>query len=653
MTDKIKPAAGGNCLRILRDNHGNIMPMAAIAMVAMAGMVGGGVDMSRAYMVQNRLQNACDAGALAGRAAVASNGFDSSAQAQAAAFFNTNFDEAGEGTTSTSFTPVTPDNGNTINGSASTVLDTVVMQLFGYDSIPLSVNCTASMAIGNSDVMMVLDTTGSMAWDLSGQTRMAALQGAMKGFYDTVAASSAGGNARIRYGFVPYSSTVNVGTLLNSVDTDYLADSMTIQSREAQYIETEVEEFSGWGDPEYSSENVNSNFSNGPWSDYQGSYPTRDDCNNSRPSNSSWSNVGGTTETTSEFINGDGEQVVTTTTIQPQERTVYGCYRKSRDNFWIRTRQRTRDRATHEYAVSQPVYTTTTTTEFDRYVYKAVDYDTSSFKGFNSVSTITGTDGASQSTTWQGCIEERATVAQDTFSWSSILGYDPSGARDLDIDSAPDSSDADTQWKPMWSQISYYRTTDSSGSYYTNNAESDYGFQLSNYCPVQAQLLDGMTESEFDTYADSLSPTGATYHNLGFTWGARLLSPDGIFQSNVTAAPSNGGAVASHLIFMTDGSMSPHVGVHSAYGIEIHDQRVTDDGSSEHADRHSARFLAVCAATKAKGIRVWVIAFASALTDNLIQCASTDSSFLAANSSQLNNAFQEIAKDVGELRITQ
>ena len=166
-------------------------------------------------------------------------------------------------------------------------------------------------------------------------------------------------------------------------------------------------------------------------------------------------------------------------------------------------------------------------------------------------------------------------------------------------------------------------------------------------------MLSGMSEVQFDNYADSLIATGNTYHDIGLLWGARLISPQGLFASNVNEAPANGANVSRHLIFMTDGSMQPSISVQSAYGIEYHDRRVTDNGSSSQSSRHSDRFLALCEAVKAKGVRVWVIAFATGLTDNLVTCASDESSFLAENADELNTAFQEIAKEVGELRITQ
>jgi hypothetical protein len=161
-----------------------------------------------------------------------------------------------------------------------------------------------------------------------------------------------------------------------------------------------------------------------------------------------------------------------------------------------------------------------------------------------------------------------------------------------------------------------------------------------------------MDETSFSNYADSLVANGNTYLDIGMIWGGRMLSPDGIFQDTVNDAPSNGGEVSRHIIFMTDGEMAPYNYAHTAWGMEYWDRRVTSDGSSGDTSRHTARFLAVCQAIKDKGIRVWVIAFTSGLSSDLTKCASDNSSFTATDGAALDTAFQEIAKQVGELRIT-
>ncbi len=55
---------------LLRDARGNALAIMAAALIPLAGMVGGGVDIARMYIVKTRLQHACDAGALAGRKAM-------------------------------------------------------------------------------------------------------------------------------------------------------------------------------------------------------------------------------------------------------------------------------------------------------------------------------------------------------------------------------------------------------------------------------------------------------------------------------------------------------------------------------------------------------------------------------------------------------
>ncbi len=206
----------------------------------------------------------------------------------------------------------------------------------------------------------------------------------------------------------------------------------------------------------------------------------------------------------------------------------------------------------------------------------------------------------------------------------------------------------------MWPELAYYRRTGSGGSAsLTNNVTSLYGTKASSYCPRRARLLAEMSDSEFDAYADLLIATGNTYLDIGILWGGRLTSPSGIFAENVNDEPDNGASVARHMIFMTDGEMNTGNTIQTSYGIEYHDRRVTSNGSSLQDERHTSRFLAVCEAVKAKGIRLWVIAFGTTLNTDLQTCSSEDSSFAAANASQLNTAFQEIANQVGELRVVQ
>lgn len=649
----------------LQDQTGSLLPIAAVGFLVLAGIVGGGVDLSRAHKAENRLQAACDAGVLAGRRAVGTNGFDTQAQDEAASYFDNNFNPAWQGSTNVSFTPTSDDNGNTIAGTASADVQTSLMAIFGFESISISVDCSASMGVGNSDVTMVLDTTGSMGWTLEsgGTIKLSMLQDAMKDFYDTVKASTAGGNARVRYAFVPYSTTVNVGRLLNS---NWLVDDMDIQSREPVYDLVETEgEFLEWDDPQYSSSSGQSS----SWVVKEGylnstQYNGGRSCRNALPDDTDWSNSGSSTTEENTTVNSDGQQVVTTTETQRQTRRTYSCERRTggrgrrRTRYYVQTyTEYARDNYDYSFATRDPLMEVIETEEFSHFAYRQVNYDVSSYKAFSAVTTQTGDDGSDVTSTWEGCIEERGTTPAANFTYNSVVGITPVSANDLDLDSVP-TSDDDTKWRPLWPEVAYYRTAWVStrrGGYWdlTNAHETETGGSAPSLCPYRAQLLQTMTETAFDNYADSLVAEGNTYHDIGLIWGGRLSSPEGIFATNVNESPANGGNVSRHLIFMTDGAMQPSISIQSAYGIEYHDRRVTADGSNHHTRRHTERFLAVCEAVKAKGIRLWVIAFATGLTDDLETCASDQSSFTAEDADELNTAFQEIANEVGELRIVQ
>ena len=656
---------------MLRHDAGSVLPMTAIAIVVLAAMIGGGVDMGRAYQAQTRLQYACDAGVLAGRRAVDVDGYDETAEAKADDFFVANFQEKASDTSGTSFVTSSNDEGQTVVGVASTQVDTAIMSIFGKDQIALTADCEASMSVGNSDIMMVLDVTGSMACTSAmtqsecqshinangysetahgGTSRLQELRDAMGDFYDTVSVAIEGTNVRARFGFVPYSATVNVGHLLSA---DWLRDSVTLPSREAVWEQNE-DEVIGYEDPVYTTETGTSQYEYGDWYLYSDTrYTSSNNCNANRPADRNWYNNGAPSESTKTEINSNKQRVTTDTTTQPQRYDQYYCY-QANGGYYIIARRVDRDRYTYEIATEDPIYGPGDP-EFAGWTYRNITFDSSLYKTFATVNQPVGSNGSNVGFNWNGCIEERATEASATFSWSNSLGMNPTGAIDLNIDSMPGSDQA-TKWSPMWEGLGFrrYAYDDAGGFYYYTQAETaPFGFAPDTHCPDQARHFAVMSETEYDNFVAGLAPAGSTYHDIGMIWGGRLASPTGLFQSTVTESAPNGGGTDRHLIFMTDGYLSPSEKSHSAYGFEWWDPRVTEDGESGITSRHTERFLAVCDQVKAKSIRIWVIAFATELTTDLIKCASTDSSFTATDATTLNEAFQDIAAEVGELRITQ
>lgn len=683
---------------LARSSKGNILPMTAAAIFILAGMIGGGIDISRGYMVKNRLQNACDAAALAGRrsadpskpwpSATTDHTKDNTpAVTQATSFFHSNFDNTLEGVSASSFDVQSPDSGNTINGTATATLPTVVMSLFGYKQTNLSVNCTASMGVGNSDVMFVLDNTGSMAWTPSGyttsdptKTRIYALQQAMKAFYTTVEGTQQGGNARVRFGFVPYSSSVNVGSLLMNLDSSYIADSVSYDSREPVNWTPVGSQYSkGTDTPTWT------NTQYGNWATYTGDsthYSSSSNCTSAMPASGNpnnyddWTASGSITyNTTSRSFNPDTVRMVDATgTTQPFSLTEYRCNSSGSGRnkyYYIQVRTDSRSKSSKVYQDNNPVDVTTAGATFSDWLYRPRTFDTSGYKAGDAVpllltstvinqtcttnwwgqKTCTGgttVTASSNSTVWSGCIMERDTSAQATFSFGSLEDGITPYTLDLDIDTAP--TDDASRWRPLWPYATYGRP-----NYQPSVTGDSSNAKSYTYCPYQAQTFAEMNEDDFDDYVDAMTPVGSTYHDIGLIWGARLSSPTGIFADNVNEAPDNGGSVSRHMILMTDGELEPSLSVNSAYGIEELDRRVTGDGATDQYNRHRERYLAVCEAIKARGIRLWVIAFGSGVTlsTDLTTCASPNSAFKADDATALYDKFQEIAKQVGELRITQ
>ena len=258
---------------LARDVRGNTLAMMAMFLIPLSGLVGSAVDISRLYVVKARLQQACDAGALAGRKFMVDPGpdLDANATTQAQNFFANNFkkDNPAAGTlgfmntSAVTFTP-TRTTDNQVAGTASASVPMTITKMFGTSSVALNVGCQARFDVADTDIMFVLDTTGSMACSPSGSdscgtgtytytrpsgsggvpgyagttgvatselyqngvnaSRIEALRKAVLSFYDTFAAN-ADPSTKIRYGFVTYSSSVNVGQAILDKSSSYLVGS--------------------------------------------------------------------------------------------------------------------------------------------------------------------------------------------------------------------------------------------------------------------------------------------------------------------------------------------------------------------------------------------------------------------------------------------
>ena len=275
--------------------------------------------------------------------------------------------------------------------------------------------------------------------------------------------------------------------------------------------------------------------------------------------------------------------------------------------------------------------------------------DLSTLYDDNQIQMPTGTNGAMETITWAGCIEEAATIQTGT------LNPVPANAHDLNINLIPATQAQ--RWKPQLNRAVWQRNSGgvpTTANITTATDATTWRMDRAglNLCVPRARRLQVTTRPQLQTYVNGLIARGATYHDIGMIWGGRYTSPRGIFANDNISAP-NGQAIARHIVFMTDGMLAPNRQVYSTYGIEPWDRRVTSDGSQAQMDaRHEARFQAACQAAKDENITVWVVAFGTPLTASLTNCASPDRAFQASNNAALNQAFQRIAGQIAALRLT-
>jgi Flp pilus assembly protein TadG len=673
--------------RAWRDQRGNVAVLTAVFFFPLMALVGLTYDLSRAYLVKTRVQQGCDAGVLAARRTMTGSTLDANARTQASNFFNMNIKSGDYGAVVNSYTvtDVTDSSGHTtgaVHGHADVDMPLFLgkwlyTSIFATDakgrkvetsrtyrtgSMSMSADCEAELQVANNDVMFVLDVTGSMNCpaatpscsnngdvEASG-SKIAGVRTGVVEFYDTLAAATTS-DARLRIGFVPYSSNTNVGKLLPA---NYVSDTWNYQSRIANFnTATSVGTMGSTSSTGYEVYPVSMPQANCAL--YGQNKATTDQNGNNVPGGSNPAQVGG------------GPAPTATTWRTYSNNNASGV-----DWSWTGAADTSGTNRSCRRAYNQASMTYTTRYGFTSWTYTQDQYNTNGFKLGNTVTfaddsalgsvtvptsssynmqelaTASGALGVTTETEtpWQGCLEERDTVSNATFS--SI----PSNAYDLQIDLLPSSMA--TTWHPWWPALIWDRSGGPAG---TSGSTGGQPGGDSVVCPKQAAKLAVMSHSDVYNYvnASDFKARGGTYHDVGMIWGARLLSPTGIFASENATAP-NGENINRHIIFMTDGTMAPQPTIYGLYGYEKVDRRISGAAntptSSDLTDRHNSRFSALCTAIKNMNITIWVVAYDQTMTTQLQNCASPGKAFYASNDTQMRAALQQIARQIAELRLS-
>lgn len=708
----------GMLARMRDDKRGNVIVLTAAAMLPLAGMIGGAVDMSRMYAVKSRLQSACDAGALAGRRVMGGGTWaanSNAANTQATKTFNLNFAPGAFGTiaVNSSFSEAS----GTVSGVASADVPMTVMRIFNKPTQTITVNCDGEMKIPNTDVMFVLDNTGSMGnpipGDPSGQSKIDGLKDAVKCFYQLLAKRDAGATAttcgatpvnsgignqvQLRFGFVNYSTNVNVGKLLPN---DYFANTWDYQSR---VVNSDVEwRATSWGNEGGYTTGASSgsatswgSWANTTFTGYTTVYTPRSNCNGlTPPPNQDVSQgvpSGPVYQSREDVTYPDATQTTYYNNSQPYKSFRYRynytsgsggrcTLQRQSSNTWNLNTPQTTTRSvtwTSEQVVQSPAYT-----------YQQVSTNISALKSGGSTwnnslslpldvsAPVTDANGeqfarvANRTVAWDGCIEERQTI-QNTdgnpsddwtayqYPFSDPLPSPLTSAYDLNINLIPSQARPETLWGPVLRNAVWGRVDGSSNNTLgVVTTDTDLSRNNNYYCPTESRKLqiwnDGPT---FASYVDSMQPTGNTYHDIGLLWGWRFISPTGIFASENATTPG-GAQIVRHIVFMTDGDTVNNIEDYTAYGAHWWDRRETNGtNSATLVSATDARTDAMCRELKDANIQVWVVSYGGGntpATETRLQACATNPSqyFLVTSTPQLVAAFSGIAARISDLRLT-
>lgn len=178
-------------------------------------------------------------------------------------------------------------------------------------------------------------------------------------------------------------------------------------------------------------------------------------------------------------------------------------------------------------------------------------------------------------------------------------------------------------------------------------------------CTTSQILPLTSTRTDIDTAIDAMGANGSTNIPEGIMWGWRVLSPEPPFtQGREWDDVENG----KYMIVMTDGKneitnarSNMNKSDYTAFGYGAKNRMGTDYTYAGYQTALNVKTAAACAAAKAKGIKIYTVAFrlTDAMTVGLLRdCASkVDNAFTAGDSAGLVSVFQAIGRDITKLRV--
>jgi Flp pilus assembly protein TadG len=272
--------------------------------------------------------------------------------------------------------------------------------------------------------------------------------------------------------------------------------------------------------------------------------------------------------------------------------------------------------------------------------------------------------------TWGGCVESRPAPydAQDTAPTTTntatlfvpYFAPDEPGAGNT---SSPFSNDyladgvSNSQtWLVKQGNAAKYTKAPRSGT-----SSSGYAFGPNAGCQMPAIQRLTTNQSSILSVINQMSPNGDTNLNIGMFWGWETLSPNAPFGDGVAYGTPK---VKKIVVFLTDG-WNEATGINDSDGTYYSgigyawQNRIGVGASASQTQRQAAldaRTAALCTNMKAEGIIIYTVRIDVSGSQSpavLQNCATNTSDFFdVPDVSNLNATFQQIANQIGQLRLS-
>jgi Flp pilus assembly protein TadG len=184
-----------------RDPGGNVAMLFGLAAIPLLICIGAAIDYGRALVVQERMASAADSAGLAIGSWTGLTQAELKTKAQL--FFDANYKGTTMGTTS----PLEVNfNGDNIVLSVKATVPTTFMRIANIDHLNMHAQATITKKERNIELVMVLDTTGSMG----NGGKITALKSAAKQMVSTLFEGN-DTSSTLKIGVVPFAAAVNIG----------------------------------------------------------------------------------------------------------------------------------------------------------------------------------------------------------------------------------------------------------------------------------------------------------------------------------------------------------------------------------------------------------------------------------------------------------